>query len=204
MTIQTGYAIADIPTLKTLTSTQRIDGYSRLVKSDASGIPSWYTFINASTATPDDDLVVTPSDNPSTGRWLKSSGAGGGSASFGGQIICTSQCTSSAGGSGKAFQFYAPQANLKLIIQPGFNINIQSGSQAIAIYRWSQEPNTLLVGRESIPVAQLSEDGGNLTITIDSTYQWITIFAKNPSNSNYLDGVCFVINGNVITLLGYF
>ncbi|HYW20247.1 MAG TPA: hypothetical protein VE956_13245, partial [Nodularia sp. (in: cyanobacteria)] len=136
MTIQTGYAIADIATLKTLTSSQRVDGYSRQVKADANGLPSWYTFINASTATGDDDLVLLPNDSPSNGRWLKSGGAGGG-ASFGGQIICTSGCTTAAGGSGKAFQFYAPQTNLGLIIQPSFGISIQSGSNAVAIYRWS-------------------------------------------------------------------
>ena len=203
MAIQTGYAIADIATLKTLTSTQRIDGYSRIVKSDASGKPAWYTFLNASTATPDDDLVILPTDSPNTGRWLKSSGAGGTGASFGGQIICTSQCTTAAGGSGKAFQFYAPQTSLPLIIVPSFGINIQAGANAIAIYRWSQMPNTAMTGRESTPISSLPDSGGKFNLTITSTFKWISVFAKNPANSNYLDGTCFVVNGNVITLLGY-
>lgn len=202
MTIQTGYAIADIPTLKTLSSTQRTDGYSRQVKADVSGIPAWYTFLNASTATGDNDLVLLPNDNPTTGRWLKCGGAGGGAA-FGGIMICTSGCTVAAGGSGKAFQFYAPQANLGLIIQPGFNINIQSGSSAIAIYRWSAAPNTTLSGKESLPIISLPNTGGKFNLLINSTYQWISVFAKNPAKSNLLDGVCFVVNGNVITLLGY-
>ncbi|MEH1821528.1 MAG: hypothetical protein V7L31_21015 [Nostoc sp.] len=203
MTIQTGYAIADIATLKALTSSQRVDGYSRLVKSDANGLPSWYAFVSASTATADDDLVLLPTDSPSTGRWLKSGGVGGGGASFGGQIICTSGCTTAAGGSGKALQFYAPQTNLGLIIQPSFGISIQSGSNAIAIYRWSAEPNTGMTGKEATPTAQLPNAGGKFNLTINSTYKWISIFAKNPANSNYLDGVCFVVTGNVITLLGY-
>ncbi len=201
VTIQTGYAIANIATLKTLTSSQRVDGYSRQVQSDANGLPSWYTFINASTATGDDDLVLLPSDSPSTGRWLKCGGVGG--AAFGGLIICTTNCTTSAGGSGKAMQFYAPQTNLGLIIQPSFGISIQSGSNAIAVYRWSATPNTGLTGKEASPIAQLPSTGGKFNLTIDSTYKWISIFAKNPAKSNYLDGVCFVANGNVITLLGY-
>ncbi|BBD69536.1 hypothetical protein NIES4072_31310 [Nostoc commune NIES-4072] len=202
MTIQTGYAIANIAAIKALAPNQRTDGYTRQAQSDATGNPAWYTFLAASTAKDDNDLVLLPNDNPGNGRWHKNGGAGGG-ASFGGQIICTSGCTTAGGGSGKAFQFYAPQTNLKLIIQIGFEINIQVDSSAIAVYRWSQEPNTSMTGRESTPIAQLSEGGGNLTITINSTYRWITIFAKNPAKSNYLDGVCFVINGNVITLLGY-
>ncbi|QLE47825.1 hypothetical protein FD724_06680 [Nostoc sp. C057] len=119
------------------------------------------------------------------------------------QIICTSGCTTAAGGSGKAFQFYAPQTNLGLIIQPSFGISIQSGSNAIAIYRWSATPNTGMTGRESSPIIQYPALGANSNLTIDSTYKWISVFAKNPANSNYLDGVCFAVNGNVITLLGY-
>lgn len=202
MTIQTGYAIANISAIKALTSSQRTDGYSRQVQADSTGLPAWYTFIGASTATSDDDLVLLPNDSPSAGRWLKSGGAGGG-ASFGGQIICTSGCTTAAGGSGKAFQFYAPQPNLGLIIQPSFGISIQNTSNAIAVYRWSTEPNTGMTGRESSPIIQLPSTGGKFNLTINSTYKWISVFAKNPGNSNYLDGTCFVINGNVITLLGY-
>lgn len=202
MTIQTGYAIANIAAIKALTLSQRTDGYTRQAQSDATGNPAWYTFLASSTASADDDLVLLPLDNPSTGRWHKNGGAGGG-ASFGGQIICTSQCTAAAGGSGKAFQFYAPQNNLGLIIQPGFNINIQNTSNAIAVYRWSQQPNTSMSGKESTPIAQLPSTGGRFNLAINSTYKWISVFAKNPANSNYLDGTCFVINGNVITLLGY-
>jgi hypothetical protein len=202
MTIQTGYAIANISAIKALTPSQRTDGYTRQAQSDPSGNPAWYTFLALSTASPDDDLVLISNDNPSTGRWHKNGGAGGG-ASFGGQIICTSGCTTAAGGSGKAFQFYAPQTNLGLIIQPSFSISIQNTSNAIAMYRWSQQPNTGMTGKESSPIAQLPSTGGKFNLTINSTYKWISIFAKNPANSNYLDGTCFVINGNVITLLGY-
>ncbi|MBN3951932.1 MAG: hypothetical protein HWQ38_37900 [Nostoc sp. NMS7] len=203
MTIQTGYAIADIPAIKALTPLQRTNGYSRQVQADAAGLPAWYTCISASTATPDDDLVLLPNDNPTTGRWLKCGGASGGGAAFGGIMVCTSGCTVASGGSGKALQFYAPQANLELVIEIGFDINIQLVSDAIAIYRWSAAPNTTLSGKESLPIISLPNTGGKFNIIINSTYQWISIFAKNPAKNNLLDGVCFVVNGNVITLLGY-
>ncbi len=203
MTISTGYAIASIAAIKALTSSQRTDGYSRLVKTDANGKPAWYTFISATTATADNDLVLMPDDNPSTGRWLKSGGAGSGGAAFGGAVICTSACTTAAGGSGKAFQFYAPQPTLELIIQPSFGISIQNVSDAIRVYRWSQQPNTPRTGQEASPIVQLPSSGGKFTITITSTYRWISVYARNPGNSNFLDGTCFVVSGNVITLLGY-
>ncbi|MBW4677136.1 MAG: hypothetical protein KME52_24965 [Desmonostoc geniculatum HA4340-LM1] len=196
MTIQTGYAIASISTLKALTDSQRIDGYARLVKSDAKGLPAWYTFLAASSAAGDDDAVVTPNDNPSTGRWIKSSGAGGG-ADFGGAIICTSGCTIG----GKAFQFYAPQSSLQLIVQVGFGISITSGIKSIQIHRWNQTPNTGLTGRQF--AAEMPHTGGKAIITIDSTYKWISVFAKNSNNSGAFDGVCFVVSGNVITLVGF-
>ncbi|MEH1902522.1 MAG: hypothetical protein V7L04_14155 [Nostoc sp.] len=199
MTIQTGYAIANIAALKALTSSQRIDGYSRLVKSDAKSNPAWYTFISTSTATPDDNLVVLPSDNPSAGRWIKSSGsATGGGVAFGGANLCNSGCTIGT----KAFEFYAPQTNLELIIQVGFGISITAGSKSIQIYGWSQQPNTSLNGRQFI--AEIANTGGKIIIpTLDSTHKWLSIFAKNPAKSGQFDGVCFTVTGNVITLIGY-
>jgi hypothetical protein len=200
MTIQTGYAIANIAALKALTDSQRISGYTRLVKSDTKGLPAWYTFIDSSTATGDDDSVLLPNDSPTTGRWLKSSGAGGG-ASFGGQIICTSNCALG----GKAFEFYAPQISLELVVQVGFGISVYSGTKSIQIHRWNQAPNTNLTGREF--AAELPHTGGKAIITIDNTSKWISVFAKNPSNvySSFsgFDGACFTVNGSVLTLIGY-
>ncbi|MFK0731420.1 MAG: hypothetical protein ACFKPT_02575 [Gloeotrichia echinulata GP01] len=198
MTIQTGYAIADIATVKALTSSQRIDGYSRLVKSDVNGNPSWYTFINDSTATPDDNSVLLPDDSPSVGRWIKSSGSSLGTVAFGGINLCNSGCTIGT----KAFQFYAQHTNLELIIEVGFDINIAGDSNSIQVHGWSQEPNTDLIGREFI--AAIADTGGKVIIpVIDSTHKWLSIFAKNPDNSNNYDGVCFIVSGNVITLIGF-
>lgn len=198
MTIQTGYAIADIATLETLTSSQRVDGYSRLVKADANGNPAWYTFISASTATADNDSVVLPNDSPSTGRWIKSSGSSSGGASIGGINLCNSGCAVGT----KAFEFYAPQTNLGLVIEIGFGITITSGSTSIQVHGWSQEPNTNLNGREFITA--IASTGGKVIIpVIDSTHKWLSIFAKNPDNSNQYDGVCFIVTGNVITLIGF-
>lgn len=192
MTIQVKYFIADITALKALNSSQRTDGYARLVKS----IPAWYTFNATSTATGNDDTIVTPSDNPSSGRWIKSSGTGGGD-SFGGIITCTSGCAVG----GKAFTFYAPHTSLSLKIEVGFGISITSGSNSIQMHRWNQTPNTGLTGREF--VAELPNTGGNTSVDINSTYRWISIFAKNPAKSNQFDGVCFTVSGNVVTLIGF-
>ena len=199
MTIQTGYQIANITALQALTSGQRVDGYARFVETDAYGKPSWYMFVAASTATADGDLVVMPSDDPSTGRWLKSGAANNGSiAEFGGGNLCASgQCAIGS----KAFQFYAAQANLQLIVVPGLDISITSGSTSIQLHKWDQQPNTSLNGRTF--VTAIPNTGGNVNVTIDSTYRWISFFAKNPANNGYYDGVCFTVNGNVCTLIGF-
>lgn len=72
--ISTGYAIASKAAIKALTSSQRTDSYARLVRE----IPAWYIFLADSTETADDDAVLMPNDTPATGRWIKSSGVGGG------------------------------------------------------------------------------------------------------------------------------
>ena len=200
VTIQTGYQIADIPTLEALTSSQRTDGYARYVESDSVGNPSWYMFKASSTATADGNLVVIPNDNPSTGRWIKTGGSSASNFSeFGGGNLCTSgQCAIG----GKAFQFYAPQTNLPLLIIPSFDIAIATGTDSIQLHRWSQQPNTALTGRTF--AGAIANTGGTINVTIDSTYRWISFFARNPSNgNNAFDGVCFTMNGNVVTLLGY-
>lgn len=193
MTINTGYAIASIAALKALTPEERTDSYARLVKS----VPAWYMFDAGSSDAGDDDAVLIPDDNPTTGRWIKSSGAGGGGSSFGGVTICTGDC---AIGGGKAFTFYAPNI-LDLVIVPGFDIVITSGATSIQIHRWSQEPNTSLDGREF--VAELDATGGIAPVDIDSTYRWISVFAKNPTNSDFFDGVCFTVSGNILTLISF-
>lgn len=78
-TPSTGYAIASLAALKAIAPTDRANGYTRLVLSDAENKPAWYTFLATSTLAGNDDTVLLPSDNPSAGRWLKSSGTGGGS-----------------------------------------------------------------------------------------------------------------------------
>lgn len=195
MTIQTGYAIANLTALKALTSSQRTDGYSRLVLSDSILKSAWYVYSSSSTATADGDLVVIPDD--STGRWLKTNPP---NSDFASTVICTSGCTTAANGSGKALQFLAP-GTYDLIIAPGFGISITSGSTSIELHKWSQAPNTGLTGR--VWVGAVAHTGGKLSVTIDSTYQFISIFAKNPANSNRYDGTCFVANGNKLTLLGF-
>jgi hypothetical protein len=198
------YFIASKAAIKALTSDKRTDGYSRAVASATD--PDWYMFLSASTANADDDLVLMPDDNPTTGRWHKYAGKRGGT-SFGGGIICTDNCTIVGGGSGKAFGFYAA-ITVELIIQPSFDISIQTNNDAIRVYRWSQMPNTARTGQESTPLIQLPGTGGKATVVANSTYRWISVYARNPAKTmrnglNDLDGTCFTVSGNLVTLLGY-
>lgn len=75
MTISVGYTIANIAALKALTESQRTNGYARLVLSTTSGKPFWYAFIAASTDTADNDFILIPDDEPTSGRWIKSAEA---------------------------------------------------------------------------------------------------------------------------------
>lgn len=122
---------------------------------------------------------------------------GGGGVSFGGETTCSTGCTIG----GKAFTFYASNESLSLSIKVGFDIAITSGSDSIQLHKWSQEPNTNLNGREF--VCSLSATGGSATVTIDSTYRWISIFAQNPANNNFFDGVCFRVDGSILTLVSF-
>ncbi|MDJ0677599.1 MAG: hypothetical protein QNJ36_19820 [Calothrix sp. MO_167.B42] len=197
---KTGYAIADINAIKAIPPEDRADGYSRLAKSYPSTDPAWYTFIEASTANGDDDLVLLPNDNPTTGRWHKSSGAGGGSGGGGSNLTGAIVCTTACGRGGKGFSFDAPQT-VEIEAVPGFGISIASGATSIEVHRWDRTPTTSMDGRQF--VAHIPHTGGKATVTIDNTYRWISFFARNPSNGNAYDGVCFINDGNVFTLLGY-
>ncbi len=199
--IHTALSVDNISALKALndeSTPKRVDKMFLTVNDDGTGSSAWYRYKRSASDAENPPKIVASSDN--VGRWFQFSGGGvGGGAAFGGNIICTSSCEVG----GKAFEFLAPQTSLKLIIQVGFDINIQAGSSAIAVYRWSQEPNTSRTGQESTPAATISQAGGEITINITSTFRWISVYAKNPSKSNYLDGTCFTINGDVITLVGY-
>jgi hypothetical protein len=199
--IHTALFVDDIAALKALNNTsnpKRVDKMFLGVGDDGTGFSAWYRYKQSASDAESLPKIVASNDN--VGRWFQfSGGGGGGGATFGGSVICTSSCEVG----GKAFKFLAPQTNLKLLIKVGFDINIQTGSSAIAVYRWSQEPNTPRTGQESTPAATISQAGGEVTVNITSTFRWISVYAKNPSNSNYLDGTCFTVNGNVITLVGY-
>ncbi|MEH1777112.1 hypothetical protein [Nostoc sp.] len=195
MTIQTGYAIASIAALKALTSSQRADSYARLVKSVA-----WYIFDASSAATADDDLVLLPDDNPSTGRWIKIGGSGGGGSSninFTGSTICTSSCSS---GAGKAFHFDSPQSGfIEIVVDSALAPYIYTVPDAIQVSLWTQEPNTAMYGRQF--VAELPKTGGSVFIATDDYRPWISVQARNPGSNH--DGVCCTFVGNTVTLLAF-
>lgn len=191
--------VADIAALKALNSTslpRRVDGLFLVVADSGDNTSAWYRYKEGASNAEHLPSIVNPVDV--TGRWFQfSGGAPADSASVGGEIICPSNCTTG----GKAFGFYAPQISLEMEIQVGFDISIMSGATSIQMHRWNQEPNINLNGREF--VAELPHTGGTATVTINSTYRWISFFAKNPANSNFFDGVCFVVSGKVCTLMGY-
>ncbi|MEH2148617.1 hypothetical protein [Nostoc sp.] len=197
MTIQTGYAIASIAALKALTSSQRADSYARIVKSVA-----WYIFDASSAATADDDLVLLPNDNPSTGRWIKIGGSGGGGSDninfTAGSIICTSSCSS---GAGKAFHFDSPQSGfIEVAVDSAIAPYIYVGNRSIQVSLWTQEPNTDMTGRQFI--AELPNTGGSVFIATDDYRPWLTVQAKT-GNTNPQDGVCSTFSGNTVTLIAF-
>lgn len=195
--IHTALVVGNIAALKVLnnsSSPKRVDGLFLVVSDRGDGLPAWYRY-NADYAGSETPPSIIFS-NDGVGGWFQFSGGSGG-ALFGGQTICTSECAIG----GKAFTFFAPKSDLELNVQVGFDVSITSGLKSIQIHRWNQEPNTSLNGR--VFAAELPHTGGNVTIDIDSTYRWISFFAKNPGKSDAFDGVCFSISGNTCTLIGY-
>lgn len=113
----------------------------------------------------------------------------------GGEIICSSGCSS--GGKALKFKFKIDSPIIApIVIKP--KILITSGNNSIQIQGWTQEPNTGLSGR--IWVADLPEIGGTVKV---KGYQWISVFAKNPNNSNQFDGVCFTSRGKILELVSF-
>lgn len=188
MAINTGYSIASVAALKALTTAQRANNYARLVASEA----AWYMFAADSSAVEDSVNIISPADNPTTGRWIRCNHDGACS----GDIICQNGC--SVGG--KAYRFDAP-VDMFLKVVPGFDISISPGTKSIQVHRWNTEPNTSLSGRTF--VGEMSERGGAVYLPITNNFRWISIFAKNQGQDDNFDGVCFRLNGNVATLLSF-
>lgn len=111
-------------------------------------------------------------------------------------IICNNGCNIG----GKALKFYTPQS-IPLVIKPGFDISISSGSDSIELHKWNQEPNTGLSGR--MLVGKVPSTGGTINIEVDFAHRWISLFARSPNMGGSYDGCCFRMDGNVITLLSF-
>lgn len=116
-----------------------------------------------------------------------------------GFMICTGDCA--IGHGGKAVQFPSESYGTHEFLVVPEGLSISAGANAIQVFRWSQLPNTSLIGRQW--VADLSEQGGKFSVTIDATYQWISVFAQNPSNGGYHDGCCFLWTGKAALLMDY-
>lgn len=118
-----------------------------------------------------------------------------------GRLICTAGAPGGRTDLGKAIEFDAP-GTFTLQLEPGFDISIVTGATAIQLHRWSQEPNTGLTGRAF--VGETSQAGGSISVTIDSTHRWVSVFARNPANSNRFDGVYLSWDGgDRITLVSF-
>ncbi len=179
--------------IKALGTSDRFDGLTFFVQSLKNVIvPESYMFVASSTLTADDDDILIPSDNPTTGRWHKFA-FNRASPSFGGQIICTAGASIS--GSGKAFQFYA-QSKLDIYVQVGFGLTIPTGSKSIQVYKWNQLPNTSQTGK--VFADEAPSTGGKLTIDIDATNKYISFGALF---SDTWDGCYFFRDGNTFTLV---
>jgi hypothetical protein len=204
--IYNALVIADITALKNLTSTSTpklVDGLFLAVANNGSGYPAWYRFKQSATDTENLPKIIAPSNN--TGRWFQfngnmSSGISDSGSSLIGQLICQNDCPT---GCGKVFNFFAPVGNLSLQIVPSANIDITVGSDAIQLHKWSQRPvqNDPTTGR--LFVGDLSEIGGTLPVIITEEHRWISIYARNPNNSNYHDCVCIDVFDSKIFLLNF-
>lgn len=117
---------------------------------------------------------------------------------FTGMMVCFDNCPLG----GKAFEFDSGGVfELEIIVD---GVVITMGTDSIQLHRWSQEPNVFLDGREY--VGELPHTGGTLSVTIDATYRWISIFARNPDNwdtPDAYDGVCFTVVEGKIYLKGF-
>lgn len=117
---------------------------------------------------------------------------------FTGEILCVDNCPIG----GKVFEFDSGGVfELEIIVDGAV---MTTGADSIQLHRWSEEPNTDLFGREY--VGELPYTGGTLSVTIDATYRWISVFARNPDNwytPDVHDGVCFTVVEGKIYLKGF-
>jgi hypothetical protein len=202
MAPQVGYSILSISAIKAIGAEDRVNGYCRITRGNFN---SWYMFVESSTAIPDEINVLLPNDNPTTGRWHKSNE----NPSLPAILVCENQCN--LDGSGKALKFYAPYEG-EIIVKPSFDIAIgdyweqelRSGNEtrdkSVEVQVWNQEPNFNMDGRKF--VENLPRTGGKVSIKMDSDYRWLSIFACEDGGSSR-DGVCFIINQNLITLIDF-
>ena len=114
-----------------------------------------------------------------------------------GSVVCTQQCS----GGGKAFGSDVVQTvKLRIRVKPG--VKVAYGTDSIQIHRWSQAPNEYFDGREFL-TSMPSFGGESIDITLDNTYQYFSVSARNENNSNYYDTCCITVNGNDIEIIGF-
>ncbi|HIK27978.1 MAG: hypothetical protein N3E45_17105 [Oscillatoriaceae bacterium SKW80] len=113
-----------------------------------------------------------------------------------GQVILTSQCSNG----GTAFQSSSSESKTyTLQIKPEPGLQIPYSTAAMYVYIWSQQPNNSAFGRQQIGI--LNSFGGSLEVTLNDTYAYISVEALNDFSS--YQPMCFSVNQNELTLIGY-
>ena len=184
--------------LKTVTSPTNLrsltpEAHQLVYLSQALGM---FVYLPGSFAADDDFTVFRPDsiDASSPGRYVLHSYTALSSA-----IICGSSgsCGTCAVG-GKVVRFEDSYGDLRIKVQP----DGISGAGAIEVHKWNIEPTTSgTTGR--VWVAALPSAGGIVTIEIDSTYRWFSVFARNAANSNYYDATCLTLSERTLLLKSF-
>ena len=182
MPISVGYAIANIAAIKALTESQRTNGYTRLVLSATGAKPFWYVFINASTDTADNDLILMPDDNPGSGRWFKIA-SNIELTTKTDKLLITNRQTASytlvLADADKLVEINNASANI-LTIPPNANVAFPTGTQ-ILVSQYGAGQTTLVAGSG----VTLRSDSGKLKIS--SQYSGATLI-KIATNEWYVFG----------------
>lgn len=167
-----------------------------VLDADGAGKPSWYVY-KAGDATPTNEPQIASLDNVG-GRLIAvglgapggtGPGGGGGGSAMPGYFTCSEQAPYYPSGSekvtlsGKAIRVLKSGTyDLNITVSDLIAPKIVPDPKAIEVHRWSQIPNTSHVNRQW--VADLPETGGTASVTIDGTYQWISVYARNVDEYN--------------------
>lgn len=206
MAPQATYSISSIEEIKSISASNRADGYCRISRDN----DSWYIFKSSSKAFADNFNILMPLDEPEAGRWYRTNN----NIDLPGVLICGYEDGAcNVEGSGKVFNFFAPYHG-QIFIQPSFDINIgdfweqkvaggtETRDKSIEVFLWEEKPYWDIGMDKRKFIANLPRAGGIVDIKADQTYRWLSVFACSENDSGR-DATCFIVNNNVITLVDF-